>query len=375
MEAAQSQSNKRQSPHRRRRSPGQNQPDKYFYEIEVTEGLEAVSREEIKQKFSEWGNQPGEISQPRPGALQLTNIGDPQLLNQLRTVSAVYLGQRFGVPRPKALLGDQNFRTLLQQIRRVLHLGLPTLFKTLYVSAAGTQSRVFQRLIADLSAATDIPIGSHAGDLLIRVRRSWDGSPGWEVLVRLTPRPLSTRPWRVCNYRGALNAPVAYALAWLTDPQPQDVCLNLACGSATIMVERLTCRPVQRMLGCDISPEALDCARENIAASGFESGCELIRGDIRQLPIAEGSVDTLFADLPFGSFIGSHEENLALYPQLFNEAARVTKPNARFGLVTHEIRLMKSLLEKLETWDLQEEYKINLRGIHPRIYLLRRVLH
>ena len=34
------------------------------------------------------------------------------------------------------------------------------------------------------------------GQLLIRLRPETDG-PGWEVLARTTPRPLSARPWRL----------------------------------------------------------------------------------------------------------------------------------------------------------------------------------
>ena len=41
---------------------------------------------------------------------------------------------------------------------------------------------------------------------------------GWEALVRLTPRPLSARPWRVCNLPGALDATAAHAMARLSAP-------------------------------------------------------------------------------------------------------------------------------------------------------------
>ena len=43
---------------------------------------------------------------------------------------------------------------------------------------------------------------------------------GWEVLVRLTPRPLTARPWRVCNWPGALNAVVAGIGSFVKSPNP-----------------------------------------------------------------------------------------------------------------------------------------------------------
>jgi tRNA G10 N-methylase Trm11 len=98
----------------------------------------------------------------------------------------------------------------------------------------------------------------------------------------------------------------------------------------------------------------------------------LLRADATTLPLPATSIDTLCADLPFGQLSGSHVNNTRLYPAVLAEAARVARPDARFVVITHEIRLMEKLLQESLTWKTEQSLKITLNGLHPRIYLLRR---
>jgi tRNA (guanine6-N2)-methyltransferase len=83
-------------------------------------------------------------------------------------------------------------------------------------------------------------------------------------------------------------------------------------------------------------------------------------------------MDVLCADLPFGQLVGTHQENEWLYPTLMTEAARVARPNARFVIITHEVRLMDGILAVLKSWQVREIQMITLGGLHPRIYVLER---
>ena len=78
------------------------------------------------------------------------------------------------------------------------------------------------------------------------------------------------------------------------------------------------------------------------------------------------------ADLPFGHLVGSHEENLSLYPDLLAEAARVARPGARSVLLSHEVRLMERLLAQQSSWKLEQMVRVDLGGLFPRIFQLRR---
>ncbi len=229
-----------------------------------------------------------------------------------------------------------------------------------------------QRLKRELELMTGLKYDPQGGHLFLRLRRPLDGHSGWEVLTRLSPMPLSARAWRVCDLEGALNAPVAHAMARMTMPDAEDVYVNLLCGSGTLMIERLSCGPAAAVIGCDLSGKALRCCRRNLDAAGHAGTVRLVRGDGRALPFADQSVDVVAADLPFGSRVGSHAENIRLYPLVLEEAARITKPGGRSIIISHEVRLTNSLLTKNPDWELMSETKVGLRGLHPRIFLLRR---
>jgi predicted RNA methylase len=338
-------------------------------EVVVPEGLEPLARAELRGLL---GRAALIDREGPPGLLGVSFEGGPRPLLGLRVATSAALIRRFDVPRPRAILGDEHFRAALALCESVLRLHPPGAFRSLYLSAAGAESAVLSRLKADLAGRLGLAVGAEDGDLLLRLRRAADGG-GWELLARLSPRPLATRPWRVCNLEGALNGAVAHAVALLSGPREGDVFLNLGCGSGSILVERLLAGPAHRAIGCDTSAAALACARANVAAAGLADRCELQPWDVRALPLPDASVDALAADLPFGHLVGSHEDNLALYPALLAEAARVARPGARCVLLSHEVRLMERLLAGSAIWALEQATRVDLGGLHPRIYELRRL--
>lgn len=348
--------------------PQRTRPTPHNVEAEVAHGLESVARQELTRQLGPYVRWAAAVGQP--GALRFEYVGDLRALTKLRTVQAVYLLHHFELPRPKALLGDQHFRTLVALLETVRALD-PAAFQTLHIGAAGADSSVMLRLKAELAQATRLRTGADEGDLLLRLRRGPDGE-GWEALVRIGPRPLATRAWRVQNYGGALNATVAHAMALLTQPRPDDVVLNLACGSGTLLIERLAAAPAARVLGCDTHPDALAAAQANIAAAKQSQRIELHPWDARDLPLPDANINVLLADLPFGNLQGSHSTNTTLYPAILQEAARVATSDARFALITHEARLMQNLLAQHATWIHEQTIMVTLGGLHPRIYLLRR---
>lgn len=344
----------------------------YRCEIDFLAGLGAFVEDELIARF---GDRVRLRTGLRPDALAFDYMGALAALLELRSATAVSLVQRFDVPRPKALLGHQHFITLLAMIATARGLWRAGSFTTLRLSAAGDESSVMARLKHELEQGTGLRPDPLEGDLLLRFRRVPDG---WEALVRLSPRPLATRPWRVCNFPGALNATLAHAMAELTRPQPSDRVLNIACGSATLLVERLALAPAQEAIGCDIDSAALDCADANLgAAAGHEFAhgqpVRLEQWDAGALPLPGASIDVILGDLPFGQLIGSHEGNLQLYPRIFAAAARVAVPGARMALVTHEVRLLEQVADDFRAmWRLDTLLPVRSSGMTPRVYLLLR---
>ena len=374
----------------------------YRCEADVIAGLEPFAQQEIARLGGH------DVRVVRPGLLEFT-AADLRPLLRSKTALAIYLLEYFDVPRPRALLGDQHLRAVLAQTDVALALLPPGGCRTFMLGAAGPGSTVMARLRAELARHTGLREVAEEGELLIRVRpslrrsssgacarlsvsdarrRSNGGSReklqagsagrvGWDVLVRISPRALGARDWRVCDMEGMLQATVAHVMASLTQPSADDVYLNLGCGSGTLLIERASAGPARLLIGCDVAADAIACARANIAAyltKGGRGAFELHDWDARRLPMADASADAITADLPFGNLVGSHGENVALYPQLMEEAARVARPGARCVLITAEVRLMERVLDQMRMrWQTQGTFRVDLGGLRPAIFVLRRV--
>ncbi len=343
------------------------------YEIEVVEGLEAIARDEIERRLGAHARfHDTRVTRRAPSTISFDYTGDPGDLLQLRTVLAAYVVHHVTVPRPRGLLADEHIRALLRQIASVRALTPPAGYRALALSAAGADSPVCTRLTVELAQRAGLTVAPADGDLYVRVRRPPSGHDGWDVLIRLTPRPLSTRPWRVQNPKGALNGSIAHVMALLTRPQPDDVFLNVCCGSGTLLIERVICMPCRRAIGCDISAEARAAAVANVAASPARGRIEVYDWDARTLQLPACSVDGLCADLPFGHVVGSHNENTTLYPRILAEAARVAKGGARCVLLTHEVRLIEDVLGQSDAWVVETQFRVRAGGLYPRLFVLRR---
>ncbi|MGQ9550460.1 MAG: methyltransferase domain-containing protein [Roseiflexus sp.] len=337
-------------------------------EFDVLEGLEPFALQEIRECC---GRACTAVTQA-PGRIRVRYTGDLRSLFRLRSVIAAYLVVTYDVPRPRALLGHQHLTRLLDMLQLVRSLSPPEHYHTLRLSAAGADSSVMIRLKETLAFHTGLAPAHDEGDLLIRIRRAASNG-GWEVLVRLSPRPLATRTWRVCNWPGSLNATLASVMMRLTDPTASDRVLNLACGSATLLIERLFLAPARLVIGCDPDHQARRCAQRNLEAAGFASVVRIEPWDATSLPIETGSIDVLCADLPFGQLIGSHQSNEVLYPRLIAEAARVAAPAARMCLLTHEVRLIERIFTHYtDVWTPVEIVKVRTGGMMPRVYLMQR---
>ncbi len=228
------------------------------------------------------------------------------------------------------------------------------------------------RLRAELVKATGLTDGNNKGDVQIRLFRART-SDGWDALVRLTPRPLSAREWRVCSFPGALNATVAHAMARLTRPKETDVFVNLMSGSGTLLIERLSQMNARSAIGVELEHEHIACTRRNLDAARAGNRVHLLQADARRAPLPDGCADALCADLPFGQRVGRHSDNERTYPFVFAEAARIARRNALFSVITHEVALTEGLLATQPAWRIRKVLHLNLRGLHPRVYVLERV--
>lgn len=298
----------------------------------------------------------------------------------LRATTAVFRSRFHPVPRPTGLLGHQFFSAIVADLKLALSLHPEGAFETLRLAAAGRETPVMARLAKELAQAVGLIVDMEGTDektLLVRLRshqkkvekparrRSRDEAPEpdqfvtiWESLVSLTPRPLSTRAWRVTNYPGAVNACVGYAMARLAGPV--DRFLNVCAGSGTILIEHQAISPCNEIFGCDTSP----VAREAALLNGFP----LEDWDATNIPLENNWADAIVSDLPFGQRIGSHANNIKLYPALLQEANRLLRKGGNAIFLTHETKLFEQCIDR--KWKIDRIIPIQVSGLQPKIYVL-----
>ncbi len=297
--------------------------------------------------------------------------GSLPALRALHTPVAAYQALTFPIRRPRELLATENLAVVAAVIAGVKSVRPRMPFTSLRLGAAGADTPEFQRVAEEWAARAGLGVDPRDGDLLIRVRQDPD-DVGWQVLVRITPRPLSARAWRVANYPGAVNATIAAAVVDLLEPRPGDRFTDLMCGSGTIVLERLARGPAARVVACDINPEAIAAARANQRAARFKGAVEWICADMRTLDPGEDGFDRLVANPPWGELLGDHDANDELYADLLTAAARMAGDEGRFVVLTHDIRRFERLLGDQGDWEPVDVHRFFQKGHHPRAYLLHR---
>ncbi|MEX2534935.1 MAG: methyltransferase domain-containing protein [Trueperaceae bacterium] len=344
-------------------------PPAALFEVEVLPGLVPFVAEELKR----FGAQ---LLVAGEGGVTFYYTGPRARLFELRRCVSVYEVLRFDVPRPKALLGHEHFTRILALVGR-LRQGPPEQeFAGIRLGAAGGGSPVFARLTSALAEASGLAHRSDDnrsddGELLLRFRR--DPKGGWEVLGRLTPRPLSARAWRECNMPGGLNASIAAVSHDLLGSSAGDRYLNLMCGSGTLLIERGLAGKWARGVGIDIERQAIACASRNVAAAGLMAKAELLVADALSLPFERSSFNRLSVDLPWGDAVGDHQGNAQLYPRFLDEAGRVAAPSANLLVITHELKLFERVLAAQSLWRLgREPLRVFQGGHRPGLHLLER---
>lgn len=110
-----------------------------------------------------------------------------------------------------------------------------------------------------------------------------------------------------------------------------DRALELGCGPgrALVPLARLVGR-TGRVVGLDAAPGMIARARRRVAQSGTSGRTDLVLGDARALPFADGAVDVIFVEDTLELF-GPSEMRAVL-----DECARVLTADGRLGVVTME---------------------------------------
>ncbi|MDT2797865.1 class I SAM-dependent methyltransferase [Enterococcus cecorum] len=161
---------------------------------------------------------------------------------------------------------------------------------------------------------------------------------------------------------------VAHAMVWLSNPKKEDVFIDPCCGSGTILSERLS-YPFTYVGGGDIDKNTVSTAKMNLK----NSFAEVTQWDARELVFTDDSISKIVTNLPFGRQISfgakTEEVNLAILTEIYrvlaNEGTAVVLSEGWSKIVQEAKALGFSLIES---------YNLSLKGLHPTIYVFRKVL-
>jgi len=307
--------------------------------------------------------------------------GHPRKLLELRSVTDVWVVVReFAHIGPRAadlrslarLLG----MTRLDQSLATLHdVGLPLKRHMTFNAACSMRGRRSYRRV-DALQTLEASVYEQSRGRLRPVRENADlrlWLDLWGDHVRLglalTRKPLGQRNRQV-SLPASLPGPVAYAMAVLTRPRPQQVFLDPMCGTGSIALERAENWRYGLLVLGDLDARAIEATRLNFGPRHKPRA--FLRWDARALPLPDQSVDAIACNPPHGIQMMPGESLRPLYQRFLLEARRVLRHGALMTFLTPHRDMTDAILSNLSELHIKHCFVIDLLGQRPYLYVLKR---
>ncbi len=191
--------------------------------------------------------------------------------------------------------------------------------------------------------------------------------------LRLSTREMRHRNYKVEHIPASLRPTVAAALVRLTGFGPGMVVVDPMCGAGTIAAELLELLRSHRGQGVQVL--AGDCDRAAVRAADINlrrlPPALLARWDARRLPLADGSVDRVVSNPPFGKQLSTPEEIVPLYRAMVAEYNRVLKPGGRAVLLVGDLGQLDRAA-RAAGWQSQRRLDVRILGQHAGISVWRK---
>ena len=157
--------------------------------------------------------------------------------------------------------------------------------------------------------------------------------------LRLSDRTMRHRTWKMEHRPASLRPTLAAALVRLAAMKPGQTVLDPMCGAGTILAEALAYADRfrgdgVRVLGGDVEYAAARAATLNLRKIGKPLVCQW---DARRLPLADGEVDCVVCNPPFGKQLSSPAEVGPLYDAAVGEMNRVLRPGGQAVLLVSDV--------------------------------------
>ena len=329
-------------------------------------GLEPILSDEIKALGTQF-----RIMEIRPGLLTLAPTS-PFTLEQLYSLRIFSTASFLLGTLPKStslieplanLIASPLSRSLFQTFTDG-----PIRYRFEFVAKGHQRGAVLQIVQRAYTLCPDLLNDSREAPWAIEVHPSPIGD-FVELRPRISPDPRF--PYRQQDVPAASHPPLAAAMARLAGPFPDEVVWDPFCGSALELIERVRLTGVRRILGTDLSPDAIQAARANWSAAHFPGiSAEFVPRDFREFEKIPGfgpsSISLLITNPPLGKRVPI--PNLrGLFDELFTVAAIALRPGGR--MVWINPLKMKPPASSLR---LEFQQTVDLGGFTCRLELLRK---
>jgi 23S rRNA G2445 N2-methylase RlmL len=182
--------------------------------------------------------------------------------------------------------------------------------------------------------------------------------------VRLSGAPLHRRTYKVESRTGTLHPPLAFAMAMLANVAENQQLLDPFCGVGTILIEALRLEPRLCAAGVDIDGESI---RKAISiAETASKDIRFIVGDAGQLPFADGEIDRIISNPPWGRAVGVRG---SAKDSFFDELKRVSGAEVRIVLLMDAADEHQAVIER-SGFKVLRRTPVSLFGSWPEILVL-----
>jgi tRNA (guanine6-N2)-methyltransferase len=278
------------------------------------------------------------------GYRRIAGQAPPRALLGLRLVDDVFLDlgswpeishTRAALPRLGEIASVLPLQAALATIAAVRTLPSPA---SLAISISFVGRRNYSS--PEIRAAVGEGLLRGAGRGLVLVERDDQASLGLRLFIdherlhaglRLGAAPAHQRPYQRWHRPGALRAPIAAALGRVAGVAAGDLVADPCCGTGTLLAEAAAQGAL--VIGADLDAGALASAGAALRALG--AAPRLWRGDVAAMPVADGALDALIANLPWDRQVAVDERGARLlHQQVARSAARTLRRGGSAALLT-----------------------------------------
>jgi len=121
--------------------------------------------------------------------------------------------------------------------------------------------------------------------------------------LRVSTRPLHRRDYRLATVPGSLHPPVARAMSLVARIRDRDRVFDPCCGAGTLLIEAGGSAALGSVVGMDINADHVGVALQNAERAGIP--LVGLSGDAARVPLADGCVDLVLANPPWGSQVAA----------------------------------------------------------------------